>query len=527
MMDAHTIGILLVGGAGLAVLVWVLHKIGEVLIAMFEALATIAVVFLAVWAAVKTLVWLARQVVTHWRTSITALAVAVWWQCWGWPSLALTLSLVTTALAVWRCVDLVSFDAWVGRWVRAWWQRWTIYAPELPGWLHACGLSVTDITTPTVVSLNLLGRPRLRRAHHGAGARIPKVVGVRSGASWDQVRVRLVPGQKPEDFDEAARALASARAVARCQVRELTPNVVSIDFQRRDLLTDPVDCRDLKALASVKGAAVDLRRVWAGRNEYGQDWQLPLTGSASHCLTAGASGAGKNSVMWCPLVSIAPAIRDGLVRVSGIDPKGMELAYGRGIFHRYAVTGYHALEVLDDLLDGMASRKVLFAGQVRTVPISTDYPLEILEFDEIGALTKYTDRKTRDAITEKIALLTTQGRALGFTVRGYVQEPTKDTVPVRDLFPRRICLRVTAKSHVSMVLGEHAYERGAWANRITETEAGVGYVWGEGIREPLRIRAGWVPDQVIKDLETFLTHPTHHHPAVRSLPTNNQEGRAA
>jgi len=37
-----------------------------------------------------------------------------------------------------------------------------------------------------------------------------------------------------------------------------------------------------------------------------------------------------------PAVSLAPAIRDGLVRVSGIDPKGMELAYGRGIFARYA-----------------------------------------------------------------------------------------------------------------------------------------------------------------------------------------------
>jgi S-DNA-T family DNA segregation ATPase FtsK/SpoIIIE len=50
MMDAHTIGIVLVGGAGLTLLVWVLHKIGKVLIAMFEALATIAVVFLALWA---------------------------------------------------------------------------------------------------------------------------------------------------------------------------------------------------------------------------------------------------------------------------------------------------------------------------------------------------------------------------------------------------------------------------------------------------------------------------------------------
>jgi S-DNA-T family DNA segregation ATPase FtsK/SpoIIIE len=231
--------------------------------------------------------------------------------------------------------------------------------------------------------------------------------------------------------------------------------------------------------------------------------------------------------MWCPLVSIAPAIRDGLVRVSGIDPKGMELAYGRRIFHRYAVTGHQALDVLDDLVAAMDARKNTFAGHLRTVPISTEHPLEILEFDEIGALTKYTDRKTRDAITEKIALLTTQGRALGFTVRGYVQEPTKDTVPVRELFPRRICLRVTAKSHVSMVLGDHAYERGAWANRIGENEAGTGYVWGEGIREPLRIRAGWVPDEVIKQLETFVTHPTTHNSDVPSLPSSDQGGMAA
>jgi S-DNA-T family DNA segregation ATPase FtsK/SpoIIIE len=526
-MDTRTIVMLLLGGVSLAVLVWMLHKIGKALIALFEALATIAVVFVALWGLAKATAWFVRQIVTHWRTSLSVLAVALWFQHWGWPSLAVSLGLLTVVLVGWRAMDVVSFDGWVGRWLRAWWQHWTIYAPKLPGWLHACGLSVTDITTPTVVSLNLLGRPRLRRGHPATGAQLPRVVGVKSGPSWDQVRVRLVPGQKPEDFDEAARALASARGVARCQVRELKPNVVSIDFQRRNLLADPVACSELAAMAMVEGSSVDLRRVWAGRNEYGQDWCLPLTGPASHCLIAGGSGAGKNSYTWCPLVSIAPAIRDGLVRVSGIDPKGMELAYGRGIFHRYAVTGTQALDILDDLVAAMDARKALFAGQVRTVPISTEHPLEIIEFDEIGALTKYTDRKIRDAIAEKVALLTTQGRALGFTVRGYVQEPTKDTVPVRELFPRRICLRVTAKSHVGMVLGEHAYERGAWANRIGESEPGTGYVWGEGLREPLRVRAGWVPDHVIKQLETFITTPTTHGDAVTALPTGEQAGRAA
>jgi S-DNA-T family DNA segregation ATPase FtsK/SpoIIIE len=304
--------------------------------------------------------------------------------------------------------------------------------------------------------------------------------------------------------------LASARQVARCQVREIKPHVVSIDFQRRNLLADAVACR------SVADSAVDVRRVWSGRTEYGQDWHVSLAGG--HTLVAGSTGAGKNSVMWCPLVSIAPAIRDGLVRVSGIDPKGMELAYGRRIFHRYAVTGTDALAVLDDLVGAMDARKAAFAGRVRSVPISVEHPLEVLEFDEIGALTKYTDRKTREAITERVALLTTQGRALGFTVRGYVQEPTKDTVPVRDLFPRRICLRVAAKSHVAMVLGDGAYERGAWANRIGESEAGVGYVFGEGVREPLRIRAGWVSDDTIKELEEFVSGR-----AVRSLPASRGE----
>jgi len=525
-MDARTMGVLLLGGAGLGLVVWVLHKTGKALIAMFEALAAMAVVFVALWWLLKALVWLFTQVVTYWRTSLTLLALAAWWHGWGWPSLALTLSVITVVLGVWRWIDVLSFDTWAGRWLRAWWLRWTIYSPKLPDWLHACGLSITDAVTPVAVTVNLVGRQRIRRDRQQPTIRVPKVLGVKSGASWDEIRIRLLSGQKPEDFDEATRALASARGVARCQIRELAPNVVSIDFQRRNLLTGAVPCPDLTTMTGLAGESVELRRVWAGRTEYGQPWHLPLTGSAScHTLTAGASGAGKNSIMWCPLVSIAPAIRDGLVRVSGIDPKGMELAYGRGIFHRYAVTGAEALSVLDELVGAMATRKAKFAGHVRSVPLSREHPLELLEFDEIGALTKYTDRKTRDAITERVALLTTQGRALGFTVRGYVQEPTKDTVPVRELFPRRICLRVTAKSHVGMVLGDQAYERGAWANRISEDEAGVGYVFGEGIREPLRIRAGWVPDQVIKQLEAFVTNGAHG--TILPLPAGTQGGAAA
>ncbi|MBV9011142.1 MAG: cell division protein FtsK [Pseudonocardiales bacterium] len=525
-MDARMIVMVVVGAGILGAVVWSLAKIGRALIKVTEALAGAAVVVVTLCLVIKAGVWAIRQVLTHWRTSLSVLAVTAWCHWWNELSLVLTVGVVGAALTGWRLIDLVSFDAWVGRHLRAWWLRWTVYALNLPEWLQACGLGTKRDAVPVVVALTPLVGTIHRNRQQLATTQLPTVLGVRSGASWDEVHLRLVPGQKPEDFDSAGRALASARGVARCQVRELTPNVISLDFQRRNLLAEPVACPDLTTLANVQGAAIDLRRVFSGRTEYGQDWHVPLTGSASHTLTAGTSGAGKNSVMWCPLVAIAPAIRDGLVRVSGIDPKGMELAYGRRIFDRYAVTGTEALAVLDQLIEVMQGRKTEFAGRVRSVPISAKHPLELLEFDEIGALTRYTDRKTRDAITERIALLTTQGRALGVTIRGYVQEPTKDTVPVRELFPRRICLRVTAKSHVAMVLGDSSYERGAWANRIAENEAGVGYVFGEGIREPLRVRAGWVPDQTIKHLEALITGPeTQKTPVLATShpPTDGKE----
>ena len=79
-MDAHSMGVLLLGGAGLAVVVWVLHKIGKVLVAVAEAVATVAVVFVALWLVVKGVAWLIKQIVTHPRTTITLAAVLAWWR---------------------------------------------------------------------------------------------------------------------------------------------------------------------------------------------------------------------------------------------------------------------------------------------------------------------------------------------------------------------------------------------------------------------------------------------------------------
>ena len=64
--------------------------------------------------------------------------------------------------------------------------------------------------------------------------------------------------------------------------------------------------------------------------------------------------------------------------------------------------------------------------------------------DELAMLTAYGDRSwVRDAL-RLLAEVLTQGRAADHGVAGYVQEPSKDVVDVRELFDTRICLGVTA-----------------------------------------------------------------------------------
>jgi S-DNA-T family DNA segregation ATPase FtsK/SpoIIIE len=270
-MNAHSIGMVILILCGLGIVVWLLAKLGHVFAKIAEAVAAAVVLFVALWMAVKAIVWATRQALIHWRTSLTVLAVAAWCHWLGWISLVVLVGGVAVLLVGWWEIDRTSFDRWAGRLLRAWWLRWFLYARKLPGWLRACGLSIRDDTVPVTVTVNLIGRRKIRRDQPQAAVRLPVVLGVRSGPSWDQVRVRLVPGQKPEDYDEAVRALASARKVARCQVRELRPDVVSIDFQRRNLLADAVACRPL---VDVPGGEVDVRRVWSGRTEYGQDWHV-------------------------------------------------------------------------------------------------------------------------------------------------------------------------------------------------------------------------------------------------------------
>ena len=109
-----------------------------------------------------------------------------------------------------------------------------------------------------------------------------------------------------------------------------------------------------------------------------------------------------------------------------------------------------------------------------------------------------------------LATLTTQGRAVGVSVVAALQDPRKDVLPFRDLFPARVALRLTEPEQVGMVLGDGARDRGARCDRIPadpSTGAGVAFVRLEADPDPVRARAGWVTDADIRDLADRVLSP--------------------
>ena len=103
----------------------------------------------------------------------------------------------------------------------------------------------------------------------------------------------------------------------------------------------------------------------------------------------------------------------------------------------------------------------------------------------------------RAAIMAALATLTTQGRAVGYAVVAALQDPRKDVLTIRNLFPDRIAMRLDEPEQVDMVLGDGARDRGATCELISPdpaTGAGVAFVRLEADPDPVRVRAGWVSD---------------------------------
>jgi S-DNA-T family DNA segregation ATPase FtsK/SpoIIIE len=421
----------------------------------------------------RLLVRLVWFVIRHPLLDAAAGLVALDWAELRWPgliSLAAVAAGGLVAMRIWRPGWFSRFIAVPVRCRCRWWfyrRRW-----------HA---------VMTIAGLAPLYRGR---------AVLPVLGEVTAGRCADLVSVRLVSGQSPKLFADRAEGLAHGFAAVVCRVRAGQPGMVVLELVRRDALAEPMPALPMPDVT-------DLRALPVGRCEDGSLFTLRLHGT--HLLIAGATGSGKGSYLWGLVRAMLPAMAAGLVRVHACDPKLMELAFGRAIFGRY---GRYAADpaaiaaLLEADVADMQGRAARFAGKQRDHVPTVECPFVVVLVDEIAFLTAYqADRKLKERTLAALATLTTQGRAVGYCVVAALQDPRKEVLNIRNLFPDKIALRLDEPSQADMVLGDGARDRGAHCDEISSdpvTGAGVGFIRLEADPDPVRVRAAYVSDDDIR-----------------------------
>jgi len=466
---------------------------------------------LAVADTVRAVCWMVTSPVIT-LTWCAVVAVVFIWPTTDPTPVLVCVIVAALVLAGWRAAHQGSFDRWVGYRVRARTRRRWVYRPRWVSTMVVCGLTVKV----------------------GDRTAVPRIVRVRSTHSVDTITVRLLLGQVSDDWAREAERLAQTFAALDCRVA-LDPRRhgrVVLSLMTHDSLTAPVtpldasDCPDLSALPIAVG-------------EDGRPVTVRLLGT--HVLLVGATGAGKSSVIWALLHAAGPSIASGVVRVWVVDPKGgMELAAGQPMFTRFCHgdttdgTSHEVAyaELLEDAVTVMRNRQARLRGVTRLHTPTVAEPLVLVVVDELAALTSYvTDRDAKRRISAALSLLLSQGRAVGVSVVAAIQDPRKETLPSRDLFPTRVGLRMVDGDQVDMVLGDGARRRGAHCDLIPEVLPGVGYLARDGSAACVRVRFPHLDDPSVAAMAAAYPAPPAHSETTtrtRELPlTSTSPGRAA
>jgi S-DNA-T family DNA segregation ATPase FtsK/SpoIIIE len=330
---------------------------------------------------------------------------------------------------------------------------------------------------------------------------LPALESVKTTGRTDVLTARMVLGQVSDDFAAVTDRLAEAfnARVARVGLGARFGEV-TLTLWRSDPLAAVVAPLPISS-------TVDITALPVGLAEDGSVVTVRLAGS--QVLIAGATGSGKSSALWSVIRAMAGGIAAARVQIWAIDPKGgMELAPGAKLFTRFVYTAEAAADLLDQATELARTRAERLRGAVRIVNPSAAEPLVVVLIDELAALTAYlNDRAVRDRIKASLGLLLTQGRAVGVHVIAAVQDPRKEVVSFRALFPTRIGLRMAESDEVDLVLGNGMRDRGALCDRIPHVTPGIGYVVVDGNPTPIRTRFSYLTDADVRTMAVTYAAP--------------------
>jgi S-DNA-T family DNA segregation ATPase FtsK/SpoIIIE len=256
--------------------------------------------------------------------------------------------------------------------------------------------------------------------------------------------------------------------------------------------------------------------VALGKDVHGRA-QVVNLGQMPHLLIAGATGAGKSSLVNSFVTSILMRTTPDEVRLVLVDPKRVELSHFADVPHLLSPVIVHpkrAAEALGWLVREMEMRYEVLAtvgvrdidgyeqglvdGTLRIAPGQEDryehMPFIVVVIDELADLMMVAPRDVEDAIC-RIAQM---ARAVGIHLVVATQRPSVDVVTglIKANIPSRIALMTSSQADSRVILDMNGAEKLVGHGDMLFAPSSAS--------KPTRLQGAWVTEQEIHDVTAFV-----------------------
>jgi len=342
-----------------------------------------------------------------------------------------------------------------------------------------------------------------------------RVSAAHRGPTVTMYEVEVASGTKVNKVLQLASDIAYALATPDVRIQAPIPGKSAIGIEVPNKHRDFVMLGDILRSKAAKEATHPLE-VALGKDIHGRARMVNLA-TMPHLLIAGATGAGKSSLVNSFITSLLARTTPEDVRLVLVDPKRVELSHFADVPHLLSPVIVHpkrAAEALGwivremeqryELLAAAAVRDIdgyeegLRAGTLR-VPLGLEHrfghlPFIVVVIDELADLMMVAPRAVEDAIC-RIAQM---ARAVGIHLVVATQRPSVDVVTglIKANIPSRIALMTSSQADSRVILDMNGAEKLVGHGDMLFAPS--------SISKPVRLQGAWVTEQEIRDVADFI-----------------------
>jgi len=342
-----------------------------------------------------------------------------------------------------------------------------------------------------------------------------RVAGVHRGPTVTMYEVAVAEGTKVNKVLALSSDIAYALATPDVRIQAPIPGKSAIGIEVPNRHRDFVMLGDILRSSAAKDAGHPLD-VALGKDVHGRSRMVNLA-RMPHLLIAGATGAGKSSLVNSFIASLLMRATPDDVRLVLIDPKRVELSHFADVPHLLSPVIVHpkrAAEALQWIVREMEQRYEMLAtvgardidgyeqglldGTLRIPPgLEHRYehmPFIVVVIDELADLMMIAPRDVEDAIC-RIAQM---ARAVGIHLVVATQRPSVDVVTglIKANIPSRVALMTSSQADSRVVLDMNGAEKLVGHGDMLFAPS--------SLSKPVRLQAAWVTQREVHDISDFI-----------------------